>query len=81
VSAVGPKHHGNNDSRQIAARFSRRILQVMMSFQKSRGCVKLAIYPSFDNIIGRLPEEFERFVMEILVVVWVRELFADYGDK
>jgi hypothetical protein len=52
-----------------------------MSFYESGRRVKFPMYPCLDAIVGGLPEEFERFVMEILIVMSVRELFADYRDK
>jgi hypothetical protein len=81
MSAIRPKHHRNNGPREITAWLSGRILHSAMSIQECWGCVKFAMYTYIDALINRLPKELKWFVMEILILLWVCELLADYGHE
>ena len=80
MSAIGPKHHSYDDSWEIAARFSWRLLQFPVGIQESRRCVKLTVYPLFDTCVTGWPIELKWLVIKLAIVLRFCEFFV-YDSK
>ena len=77
VSGIRPKHNPSDNPGQVASRFRRQLLQLLVGLNKCFRSVKLTIYSHVMLFVWWMPMKFVRLVMELRWIWRVRNPFVN----